>query len=204
MTDRELLERAANAAGIVFTWLNGDGAREDRKPGIMQPYVRWNPLADDGDALRLVVGLSLDIITRVSDRETWVQAPMTPTVIEPWASDPYAATRRAIVRAAAALAQEVSMMSAKEMAERLRQYAADYTNTFFHDELIGAAADLIEQQAAEIAAFRRDALDYVQDVDRLNADVDRLNAEIAALRADADALAAQVLHVKGGTNGANS
>jgi len=202
MTDRELLERAAKAAGIFFTWLNGDGAREDRKPGIMQPYVRWNPLADDGDALRLVVGLSLDIITRASDRETWVQAPMTPTVIEPWASDPYAATRRAIVRAAAALAQEVSMMNAKEMAERLRWLS--HNSGWGDDATAKDAADLIEQQAAEIAAFRRAALDYVQDVDRLNADVDRLNAEIAALRADADALAAQVLHLKGGTNGANS
>ena len=94
MIDRELLEAAARAAGMPWDqWvIDGDDS--------------WNPLTDDGDALRLAVKLCLDIITRVSDRETWAQAPMVRTVIEPWAADPYAATRRAIVRAAAALAPE--------------------------------------------------------------------------------------------------
>ena len=106
MTDRELLEAAARAAGLKeFTCINGRFAIRTRHTGI-QDWSSWNPLTDDGNALRLAVKLCLDIITRVSDRETWAQAPMVRTVIEPWAADPYAATRRAIVRAAAALAPE--------------------------------------------------------------------------------------------------
>lgn len=85
MTDRELLEAAAKAAGINFAWINNDGAREARKPGVMQPYVRWNPLTDDGDAFRLAVGLRMAV-----DCDD-----------DPENSDRCAAIRRAIVRAAA-------------------------------------------------------------------------------------------------------
>ena len=62
-TDRELLELAAKAAGgqVRFDY------SPDRAPwlqsvvaGKPQPYpVRWNPLTDDGDALRLAVRLRL-------------------------------------------------------------------------------------------------------------------------------------------------
>ena len=47
MTDRELLEAAAKAAGYVH-YHPGDGF-----------YQTWNPLTDDGDALRLAVKLGL-------------------------------------------------------------------------------------------------------------------------------------------------
>jgi hypothetical protein len=77
-TDRELLELAAKAAGIGF--YKGDYANGlDTKTGF------WNPLTDDGDALRLAVLLGLNGY-RVSPDEAF---------------DPFDATRRAIVRAAA-------------------------------------------------------------------------------------------------------
>jgi len=64
---------------------------------------RWNPLTDDGDALRLAV--QLDLHVHPSGDEVWVSNPATSlaedVVFETYRGDPYAATRRAIVRAAA-------------------------------------------------------------------------------------------------------
>jgi hypothetical protein len=101
MTDRELLEAAAKAAGIDLSTADWGGGRDGfywviyDQPGRVE---YWSPLTDDGDALRLAVKLEMDVcfganyvIVRGS-----VQ---TPTVNN--AGDPYAATRRAIVRAAA-------------------------------------------------------------------------------------------------------
>jgi hypothetical protein len=78
MTDRELLELAAKAAGNGFV------------------IGYWNPLTDDGDALRLAVKLGLI----VECGRAWISrhGPMFGEDVLP---DPYAATRRAIVRAAA-------------------------------------------------------------------------------------------------------
>lgn len=61
MTDRKLLELAAKAAGIAcdsegpFTSVD----RYDLYNGIYTEYLPWNPLTDDGDALRLAVKLNL-------------------------------------------------------------------------------------------------------------------------------------------------
>jgi hypothetical protein len=95
MTDRELIEAAAKAEGHAYPWVLP--ARGGERP--------WNPLTDDGDALRLAVKLEMDVcfganyvIVRGS-----VQ---TPTVNN--ANDPYAATRRAIVRAAAEISKSQS------------------------------------------------------------------------------------------------
>lgn len=85
MTDREMLELAAKAAGVV---VDADGRFEF-------PHGLWNPLNDDGDALRLAVKLEIYDLDRalvaldISERTTAYHL------------DPYAATRRAIVRAAA-------------------------------------------------------------------------------------------------------
>ena len=90
MTDREMLELAAKAAGIDPKW---DGL-----------YWQWNPLTDDGDALRLAVKLRLGInltyedVAIVGQEHTQAQF-----CLEQNGDDPYAATRRAIVRAAAEL-----------------------------------------------------------------------------------------------------
>lgn len=51
MTDRELLELAAKAAGIKHNPSLSAACRGER--------IWWNPLADDGDALRLAVKLHI-------------------------------------------------------------------------------------------------------------------------------------------------
>lgn len=99
MTDRELLELAAKAVGIEKGEYRIDcGISTTNSDGRHGYLPRWNPLDDDGDAMRLAVKLEMDVcfganyvIVRGS-----VQ---TPTVNN--ANDPYAATRRAIVLAAA-------------------------------------------------------------------------------------------------------
>lgn len=97
MSDRELLELAAKAAGIeplgkAFE-MNGDFA------GFCMPARKvWNPLTDDGDALRLAVKLGFVIDT--SGDKTFCGT-VHYDAIEHHKDDPYAATRRAIVRAAA-------------------------------------------------------------------------------------------------------
>ena len=91
MSDRELLELAAKAAGHTIRIEDGDiYIRVDRKAfGFQWEY--WNPLADDGDALRLAVELGL----------LGAPAHIINFIAAKGDTDPYAATRRAIVRAAA-------------------------------------------------------------------------------------------------------
>jgi hypothetical protein len=99
MTDKDLLEKAAKAMGYKYM----NGALWDGRDVI--EYV-WHPQDDDGQALRLAVRLGVKDYFGVEVQETCVQA----TAFEPWEhceyeeykeQDPYAATRRAIVRAAA-------------------------------------------------------------------------------------------------------
>ena len=89
MTDRELLELAAKAARIeVLFDDDGDGYRV--KASGNRAY--WHPLDDDGDALRLAVRLNrTDIGALIMHYTTGAE----------YRDCPYAATRRAIVRAAA-------------------------------------------------------------------------------------------------------
>jgi len=98
MTDREMLELAAKAAGFVSYDHENSLATDMWSKGY-----RWNPLTDDGDALRLAV--QLDLHVHPSGDEVWVSNPATSlaedVVFETYRGDPYAATRRAIVRAAA-------------------------------------------------------------------------------------------------------
>jgi hypothetical protein len=104
-TDRELLELAAKAAGWCdFDWLAGDGCMNVYDAQGKQSA--WNPLTDDGDALRLAVKLGI----KLELHPAWVYARAVITkyeylqIEEGWANgfnDPCAATRRAIVRAAA-------------------------------------------------------------------------------------------------------
>jgi hypothetical protein len=99
MTDKELLKLAAKAAGIntARCLQFADGAFD--WPGKVG---RWNPLTDDGDALRLVVKLKLQLqIVGMYDDETGCYDLGEIEVFEKHGSDPYAATRSAIVRAAA-------------------------------------------------------------------------------------------------------
>jgi hypothetical protein len=87
VTDRELLELAAKAAGVKFDCFDSVFFDENGKT--------WNPLTDDGDALRLAVKLELIDQVGVSQAlDYWLSRVQV-------GFDPYAATRRAIVRAVA-------------------------------------------------------------------------------------------------------
>lgn len=100
MTDRELLEMAAKAAGKANgTWFDG-WSDDGRETGTF-----WNPLTDDGDALRLAVKLGIAVYPPedpMDDATVHVDGEESHWISEPALDgDPYAATRRAIVRAAA-------------------------------------------------------------------------------------------------------
>jgi hypothetical protein len=101
MTDKELLELAAKAAGIELDWDVPPNASPWRMTGVGEdrgPADIWNPLTSDSDALRLAVKLGL-VIDAQKDR-TWVGKTQYDAV-EHHGNDPFLATRRAIVRAAA-------------------------------------------------------------------------------------------------------
>lgn len=100
MTEREMLELAAKAAGI--NWQNWTKCRyEGEKEFRVWPYD-WNPRTDDGDAQRLAVTLGLAVSVDFQVGSTAVLwGPPTGSVREPHNGDPYAATRLAITRAAA-------------------------------------------------------------------------------------------------------
>lgn len=117
MTDRELLELAAKAAGYLVRW---DGIfcefRHSKEGQGNGPF--WNPLDEDGDALRLAVKLGISIepypiydqpkhsvITKQRRRCDLVRKENPTKCIEVYGADPMAATRRAIVRAAAEIGQ---------------------------------------------------------------------------------------------------
>lgn len=95
MTDEELIKHAAKAAGIEFFYVENIPSTLNN----LKFQIPWNPLTDDGDALRLAVKLMLDVSCHESgahvDGDRWEYH------IEESSDAPYAATRRAIVRAAA-------------------------------------------------------------------------------------------------------
>ena len=95
MTDRELLELAAKAAGIKLEW---DGHPDHWQPMFYEgkTYHSFDPLTDDGDALRLAVELGL-----FNGGPALHKAMASLIFSGGVATDPYAATRQAIVRAAA-------------------------------------------------------------------------------------------------------
>jgi hypothetical protein len=117
VTDRELLELAAKAAGILPL---PDGKELDAAPdgGLMicggGEVKYWNPLTDDGVALRLAVKLRLTIMQLSSNEEVLVSSYSgSIEAYEFHLSDPCAATRRAIVRAAAEIGMGMSQPSSR-------------------------------------------------------------------------------------------
>lgn len=114
MTNKELLELAAKAAGFQF---NSQYYDEEEGLLVWSPpdeyeSESWNPLTDDGDALRLVVKLNITVqfpwdgqCRFLKETHCWTKA--TEPFKESHGADPYAATRRAIVRAAAEIGKEV-------------------------------------------------------------------------------------------------
>ncbi len=94
MNDRELMELAAKASGnSVRTDLTYEAGI------VINDGVIWNPLTNDGDALRLVVKLGLTLV--VESDMVFCRNQRSDKAFREQSNDPYAATRRAIVRAAA-------------------------------------------------------------------------------------------------------
>ena len=105
-TDRELLELAAKAAGLrISIMLSNDGLMVCSAVG-KSPH-KWNPLTDDGDALRLANALDMSIEISGHEESTYCYAGNVPRAyaVERWKSDKSLTTRRVIVRAAAALGE---------------------------------------------------------------------------------------------------
>lgn len=101
MTDRELLEMAAKAAVLhVKGWVGDRMVFFNPVTGSAEEH--WNPLTDDGDALRLAVKLDISLLGDFPGNIV-VVAFDARRIIEKYDGDQYAATRRAIVRAAAAI-----------------------------------------------------------------------------------------------------
>jgi len=103
MTNRELLELAAKAAGMAdYEYLKVDQGGFECMAfdagGSESDY--WNPLTDDGDALRLAVKLGLAIYPAGNSTGCAPEEEETGQHVM-HNGEPYAATRRAIVRAAA-------------------------------------------------------------------------------------------------------
>lgn len=110
--DRELLELAAKAAGINGEWVR-DTAYMQERYYFNVPYdnhgmltgLRWSPLTDDGDALRLAVKLGFivdcEFASAMDHYKSGKDGDWHGGEIDDDDDPPYAATRRAIVRAAA-------------------------------------------------------------------------------------------------------
>jgi hypothetical protein len=111
MNDRELLEFAAKAANIeIMFWSGCDVGAES--PVVKPHGIDWNPLTDDGDALRLAVALKItvgpelpDVIGKSLCRVSWLNR--SRSLGEYGDGCPHAATRRAIVRAAAEIEKDM-------------------------------------------------------------------------------------------------
>ena len=119
MTDKELLELAAKAAGISNLQWESDGTIQNRMNRPTIPYechgmmsaTDWNPLTDDGDALRLAVKLGIDFRFHRHEGAIVTNYPigrgMSESIVVLRGNDPYEATRRAIVRAAAEIGKSL-------------------------------------------------------------------------------------------------
>ena len=108
MSDRELLELAAKAAGLVIGF--SKTSPEQGRPYVWNDEKKkgrwWNPIENDGDALRLAVSLRLSPMMRTLGCDT-TDLNGTAGAYEKWGGNPYAATRRAIVRAAAEIGRQM-------------------------------------------------------------------------------------------------
>jgi hypothetical protein len=108
MTDRELLEAAAKAAGATHVvpgrCCGIEGTLVAPVWGLLcDNSFYWNPLLDDGDALRLAVEMRFTISPCASG--VFVSRDLDePVITQHWEDGRLATTRRAIVRAAAAMA----------------------------------------------------------------------------------------------------
>lgn len=115
MSDRELLELAARAAGYALVWGEVYKIGDDQVDCTAIPYIKsdqpdvadwhWNSLTDPGDALRLAVALGLLV-----DCASHCARPLPDSICwqDGTGPDDTAATCRAITRAAAEIQKSAS------------------------------------------------------------------------------------------------
>ena len=96
MTEREMLELAAKAAGYEtsayppFLFVHDGSATRE-----------WNPLENDGDALRLAIDVGIEVGAIGSNNQVFVEARVNDIkIVQRIDGHKHAATRLAIVRAA--------------------------------------------------------------------------------------------------------
>jgi len=117
MNQKHLLEMAAKASGKDLTgyqWIDtpfytGFQRRNiDPESGFEEQTQDWNPLDDNADAFELMVDLTLDVdfIDQWTTVWHWIGDDRT-VEVESENCDRYAATRLAIVRAAAAIGEKL-------------------------------------------------------------------------------------------------
>ena len=99
---RKLLELAAKAANVDFYTPEGMDTPWCGRGFYLRGCVVWNPLTDDGDALRLAVQLFRDIRFWYFENSVSVGNELRVAC----GDDPCAATRRAIVYAAALVGKQ--------------------------------------------------------------------------------------------------
>lgn len=111
MEDRELLELAAKAACITVQANDKNDWMREKPQHPDDPWRWWNPLENDGDALRLVVKLGLHIgvcIGLPNGDFSYVKTDCGKKFIELHSSgNSESATRRAIVCAAAEIGKSM-------------------------------------------------------------------------------------------------
>jgi hypothetical protein len=118
MNDRELLENAARTVGVNGKYVKAHHAFGDQwVEGIdTGALIYWNPLANDGDALRLAVGLQLTVHNEHLNAGAAYCTNAGGGAFETvWSGtnedglipEDYAATRRAIVLAAAEIGKRI-------------------------------------------------------------------------------------------------
>jgi len=115
MSDRELLELAAKAAGYQFS-TSMRSLSQPPVPVILAEsgrWKQWDPLHDDGDALRLAVKLRMEIDhNHPADQGLWVSVRAwrgRTGAVEEFDDESLraAATRRAITMAAAEVGRQM-------------------------------------------------------------------------------------------------
>lgn len=101
MTDQELLTYAAKAAGIE---IEKCGCKNEKFPFKHKEIGlgHWNPLEDDGEALRLAVKLFIDVHTQITDNQVFTEASFgNVKFLSRIKGDKLASLRRCITQAAA-------------------------------------------------------------------------------------------------------
>lgn len=118
MKDREMLEFAAKAYGFGdpegnFIWTESEYPRGSKTNGALWNYIGWcdtaqlwNPLTDDGDALRLAVKLELEVSLGQFGTIIYSGCGKVEEIGED-GCDEMALCRRAITRAAAEIGKEM-------------------------------------------------------------------------------------------------